>query len=165
MRIHRAFMFLATWAFTGTALASHPPDVASAAHGFSNAAEHLHRQLHRTPGHVHEAIDSHRLASAAEHFHRQVERGGSRPHLGHDFEELREAYRHVKHQVSKTGVLYQHHHVRDDYEAMHRAFHDLESAIYTARHGYRGYRGYRSQRDYRQRDSMMARLLANRLGR
>lgn len=162
MRVHFAFMLVSMLGFAGASTAGHPPDVASAAHRFSNAAEHLHRQLHRTPGHVHEAIDSHRLASAAEHFHGQVEHGGSRRHLGHDFEELRDAYEHLKHQVSRTGVLYRHRHVRDDYEAMHRAFHNLEASIDVARHGYRGYRGYRSHNDYGRRDSMMARFLADR---
>lgn len=141
MRFHRVLTFLSALAVGGTAMAGHPPDVASAAHRFSDAAEHLHRQLHRTPGHVHEAIDSHRLARAAEHFHRQVERGGSRRHLGHDFEELREAYRHLSHQVRHTGVLRQHHHVGDDYQAMHHAFHRLEKAVSAVRHRRHGYRG------------------------
>lgn len=140
MRFHPVLIFLSALMLSGTAMAAHPPDVASAAHRFSDAAEHLHRQLHRTPGHVHEAIDSHRLAKAAEHFHRQVERGGSRRHLGHDFEELRDAYRHLAHQVHRTGVLRQHHHVGNDYQAMNYAFHNLENAVSAARHGYRGYR-------------------------
>ncbi len=141
MQFHRILTFLSALAFGTTAMAGHPPDVASAAHRFADAAEHLHRQLHRTPGHVHEAIDSHRLARAAEHFHRQVERGGSRRHLGHDFQELRDAYRHLAHQVHRTGVLRRHHHVSGDYREMNYAFHSLENAVSAVRHGYRGYRG------------------------
>lgn len=164
MRLRLAFTFIAMLGFAAAIPAGHPPDVASTAHRFSDSAEHLHRQLHRTPSHVHEAIDSHRLARAAEHFHRQVERGGSRRHLGHDFEELREAYEHLNHQVRRTGVLHQHHHVRDDYEVMRRTFHTLESAIYSARHRYRGYRDYHSRNDSGRRDSMMTWLLVDRSG-
>lgn len=145
MRFHPVLTFLAALAAGGTATAAHPPDVASAAHRFADAAEHLHQQIHRTPGHIHEGIDSHRLANAAEHFHRQVERGGSRRHLGHDFEEMREAYRHLRHQVRRTGVLQQHRHVADDYRAMHHAFHRLENAVSAVRHRHRGYRGNHDQ--------------------
>lgn len=152
MRFHQILTFLSALAFGATAMAAHPPDVASAAHRFSDAAEHLHRQLHRTPDHVHEAIDSHRLARAAAHFHKQVERGGSRRHLGHDFEELREAYRHLRHQVGYTGVLRRHHHVSDDYRSMNYAFHSLENAVSAGRHGYRGYCG---SRDYGRWNSLL----------
>lgn len=138
-------VMLATWlglATAGTAVAGHPPDVAKAAHRFANAAEHLHHQLHRTRGHYHEGIDSHKLARAAEHFHRQVEHGGSRRHLRGDFRELRGQYEHLKRQVRHTGVLRRHHHIGDDYEAMHHAFHRLEKAIAVARH-----RAHRYERD------------------
>lgn len=151
MRFHLVPTVLLALAVGGPATAAHPPEVASAAHRFADAAEHLHRQIHRTRGHAHEGIDSHRLASAAEHFHRQVERGGSRRHLGHDFEELREAYRHLKHQVHRTGLLRQHRHVGDDYEAMHHAFHRLESTVGAVRHHNRGYRG---RSDYRRWNSL-----------
>lgn len=141
MRFHLLLTFLSALALAGTATAGHPPDVASAAHRFADAAEHLHRQMHRTPGHVHEAIDSHRLARAAEHFHRQVEHGASRRHLAHDYEKLRAAYRHLQHQVRYTNVLRQHHHIADDYRMMHHAYHRLEQAVAALRHGHRGYRG------------------------
>lgn len=142
MRFHLVLTFLSALAFSGSAMSGHPPDVASAAHRFADVAEHLHQQIHRTPRHAHEGIDSHRLAKAAEHFHRQVERSRSRRHLGHDFEELHEAYRHLKHQVRRTGILRQHRHVRDDYKAMHHAFHRLENAVGSVRHRNRGYRGH-----------------------
>lgn len=156
MRFYPVFVFLSALAIGGPAAAGHPPDVASAARRFSNAAEHLHRQIHRTPGHAHEGIDSHRLASAAEHFHRQVEHGGSPRHLGHDFEKLRDAYRHLKHQVRSTGVLRQHYHVHDDYEAMHDAFHDLEKAVSAVRHrGRHGRLGYKGSSDAGWRSALL----------
>lgn len=141
MRFHPVLALLSALAVGGTATAAHPPDVASAAHRFADEAEHLHQQIHRTPGHAHEGIDSHRLAEAAEHFHKQVERGGSRRHLGHDLEELRKAYRHLQHEVRRTGLLRKHRHVADDYRSIHHAFQRLENAVSMVRHRHRGYGG------------------------
>ena len=114
----------------GFAHCSNTFEVASAAHEFSDAAEHFHELMHDLTGYSHLAGDAHHLSDEAEYFHQEVEAGAECDFIQQEFEHVADDYRHLQRAFFQADNVHHDPHARNDFEDLHQSYHLLEEAVF-----------------------------------